>query len=462
MFLEQWSRDRIHRSLKGSAEYSRRLDSSMLTRRDIESHHLLKLKETLVYVYHNSSFYRELFDKGGIDPGHIHDLKDLARVPFTTSSDLSDSPYKFLCVSLSDVERMYTLNTGGTTGAPKRIFFTEEDLNKITDYMGAAMKTVAVLAGAGDSGYRVAILLPDGERASQANLLSRAIEKYGGRPIRIDVSLDYRGQFDSIRENKPSIVFGAVSRLWRITQEARQSHNLADIGVKVLFVTSDYLSEATRNNLRNAWGGDVYCHYGMTEMGFGGLIECSAHSGFHVNEADFIFEIVDPTTSRAREPGHEGELVFTTLSRRGMPLIRYKTGDLSRLIIESCTCGVSALGRVDKVAKRNASIVRIGMEEMYPSMFADVVYTIPEVVDYQPFISREGSKDSLSIKVEVTEGETKLRGELTRRLSQIPAIQRNIKAGLLTNLRVELVEPGSLRVHGRAKRLIIDQRLTSL
>ena len=459
MFLEQWTCAKMGQRLKNESEYLNLWRSGGFTRATLEEYQFLKLKQTLDYVYQKSSFYQGLFDRAGIKPGNIQRLEELDKFPFVTSSDLAESPYRFLCVSLGDVGRIYTLNTGGTTGAPKRVFLGEIDLAEISDYMGAAIKTVAKLSGAGDSGYKVAILLPDGERASQANLLAMGIDNHGGIPIKMDISLDNQGQFACINELKPDIVFGSVFRLWRLTQQFKWSHDLTRIGVKVLFITSEYMSEAMREGFRSAWACDVYCHYGMTEMGFGGGIECDSHTGFHFNEADFLFEVIDPETGLSVSPGEEGELVLTTLHREAMPLIRYRTGDLSRLIVGPCECGASTLQRIGRVAKRIGAIVQLGTgDEVYPSMFDDALFTIPEVIDYQPVLVRYGSKENLSFKIEVTRGGTKVERGIIRKLLSISVINRNIEYGAMTEPRVELVEQGTLKRRGRTKKLIADER----
>lgn len=459
MFLEEWIHAKVQQGLEENPKYRAQMSSIKFSRAHIEEYQLLKLKKTLDYVCKNSSFYQGLLNKAKIKPSDIQSLEDLANIPFTEQSDLADSPYKFLCISLGAVGRIYTLNTGGTTGAPKRVFFSEEDMDEITDYMGAAMKTVATLGGAGNNGYTVAILLPNGERASQASLLARGIEKHGGIPTKIDITLDNQHQFGIIKELRPDIVFGSVFRLWRLTQDIRQSHDLTKIGVKILFLTSEYLSEVMRQELRNAWASDVYCHYGMTEMGFGGSIECDVHDGFHFNEADFLFEVVNQVTGQTLELGEEGELVLTTLSREGMPLIRYRTGDLSRLIAEHCTCGARVLHRTGRVTKRTASIVRLGTgDEIYPSIFSDVVFAVPEVIDYQTVLSNDGRKDNLVFQVEITIKNPGIEQELAEKLSTIPVIAKSINLGAMALPRVELVEQGSLRRQGRAKKLITDQR----
>ena len=457
IFLEQWIHNKIKQELRGNPELCLDLERQ-LTRKEIEDFQLFKLRGILSYALEKSLFYQNLFTKEGVRPEDVRSVDDLAEVPFTYPTDLAESPYRFLCISLAEVKRVYTFSTAGTTGNPKKVFFPSHELGEISDYMGAAMKTVAMCGGAGESDYTVFILLPDGKPDSQANLLAEGVKKYGGKPVKADLTLDAGEQIKTIAKTNPDILFGSVSRLWRMTQETKQSHELSQIGVKALFLTSEYLPRAMRQDLKEIWGSDVYLHYGMTEMGFGGGIECSAHNGFHFNETDFLFEVVDPLTGKRLECDEKGELAFTTLSRKGMPLIRYRTGDLACLTSKPCECGASTLQRIGEIRGRVKSEVKIGRGEVYPSLFDDALYKIPGLVDYRIFLDKEGERDSLTCKVELIERRKKVQEEIRRSLSEMPSIKEATEADLITEPQVELVDRGALKRKGRAKQHIIDNR----
>jgi phenylacetate-CoA ligase len=255
------------------------------------------------------------------------------------------------------------------------------------------------------------------------------------------------------------MLMGSAFRIYRITQEARQSHNLAKIGVKIIFITSEYLSPSMRRNLGDFWKAEVYHHYGMTEAGLAAAIECQAHDGFHFNEADFLFEVVDPSTGEVLKESEEGELVFTTLSREGMPLIRYRTGDISRLIHDPCECGACTLGRIGMITKRVGLIATIGQgQQIYPALFDDVLYAFPNIIDYRILLARERDKDCLTCKVELIEKEAGLEERLTESLLNIAPIKESFEANLLTRPRVKSVEPGEIKRAGRVKQRIIDNR----
>lgn len=448
MFLEGWIHNKIKQSIK----------IGKVSRNDLEDFQLYRLQRALDYVYEKSSFYRHLFDERKIKPKDVQSLDDLAHIPFTEPTNLAAEPYKLLCVSLGEVKRVFTLSTAGTTGPPKKVFFTQNELEEISDYMGAAMKSVAECGGIDKEGFVVQMLLPDGRPSSQAGLLAKGVRKVGARPALLDISLSPKEQLEAIKRGKPDIIFGSVSRIYRITQESKG--NLRDIGVKILFLTSEYLPRAMRERLKEVWDCDVYLHYGMTELGFGGGIECNAHDGFHFNECDFLFEVIDPETGEVLPNGKEGELVFTTLNRVSMPLIRYKTGDISKLTSGGCECGASTLRKIGKVSKRVKSMVKMGKgDEIYIALFDEAVYTVPEVIDYRVILEKDGKKESLIIKAEVTRKGKRVEENIYNAMLKIPQVRGNIDAGRMTEPKVELAKRGTLKRKGREKRTIEERNL---
>jgi phenylacetate-coenzyme A ligase PaaK-like adenylate-forming protein len=234
---------------------------------------------------------------------------------------------------------------------------------------------------------------------------------------------------------------------------------LSDKGVKVLFLAAEYLPDARRQELQKIWDCRVHTHYGLTEMGLGVAVECEARNGYHFNEADLLLEIVDPRTGKPVAAGHEGELVFTTLNREAMPLIRYRTHDISRLIVEPCPCGAASLLRIDKVKKRLESIVTLGSgDAMYPALFDDVLFEVPGLIDYQVVVSSVEGMDRLDFKIEMI-GECADRiSEIKKKLLSAPLIAKNLAAGRMKEPGLELAGFGALQSAGRAKKMIVDRR----
>jgi len=457
MFLEEWIRNTIEQEAGFSPIPER---TGGFTRQQLEDYQFHQLRKVIEYAYNQSAFYHDLFTRERIHPDSLPSLDDLASFPFTRPSDLASSPYRLLCVSQSQISRVFSFESSGTTGSPKKVFFTANDLEAITDYMGAAIKSVALSAGLGSSGYRVLILLPDGREASQLELLATGISKVGGLPIRGDVTLDAERQMEVISTHKPDIVFANTSRFHRISQYGQRHYALDKLGVKVIFLTSEYVSGSLREQLQHFWSSQVYVHYGMTEMGLAGGIECEAHDGYHFDEAEFLFEVVDPITGAVLRNGEEGELVFTTLSREAMPLIRYRTGDLSRLVNDACNCGATVLCRIGGTIARVESVVKIGERKIDLPMLDEILFGIPNVVDYQPTLTTEAGKDCLTLEIELSEQRPQIEPEVIEALKKQPLTRESLQSGSLSTPRIVVVEQGTLKLkrRGRGKRAILDKR----
>jgi phenylacetate-CoA ligase len=446
--IEKWIHQKI-RQATGKAD---------IARSDIESYQLDHLNDTIRYTKENSPFYGDLLaDIVGLDS-----LDDLERLPFTTPDDLAKQPYRLLCLSQSQIARTFCHFTTGTmTGRPKKIFFTHKDAAAIVDSMAAIMQSVMGAVGLEMAGRKVHIFLPNnGPPMSMAGLISRGVEQMGGIPVVGDCTAMTPEQIDQIERTRPELLMGSAFRIWRITQESRESHDLTSIGVKAIFITSEYLSTAMRLRIEEYWQAEVFHHYGMTEPGFVIGVECQAHDGFHFNETQLLFEVVDPSTGQVLKDGEEGELVFTTLQRDGMPLIRYRTGDVASLSRGTCGCGATTLTRIGTLPKRVGLIVTIGTgEQIYTSLFDEVLYQIPELIDYRIFIDRDGDIDTLTCKMEVLGNPSDLESRALEQLLAITPIQKSVESSSLAQPTVELVERGILRRGGRRmKRRVLDNR----
>jgi phenylacetate-coenzyme A ligase PaaK-like adenylate-forming protein len=267
-------------------------------------------------------------------------------------------------------------------------------------------------------------------------------------------------QIHEILENRPQVLMGSAFRIWRITQVGRESRDLREAGVKALFITSEYLSATMRARLEQAWGAEVFHHYGMTEPGFAIAVECERHDGFHYNESDLYFEVVDPKTGMPLKDGEEGELVFTSLRREAMPLIRYRTGDIASITRKPCPCGTS-LSRIGILRKKLGLIYRLESgEDIYSSIFDEALYEMDELIDYRLWLSREeDGKDHLHCVAELLGSDDSSKIRLQQRLLTVPVVERAVKMGFMTQPSVEVVPRETLRRGGRGmKRKIVDKR----
>jgi phenylacetate-CoA ligase len=456
MQLESWVFDVINANLAGDEEFRLFAGKNALThpaRSDVETYQLFMLRRTLRYCYANSAFYRRLFHSAGAPSEDIRTLEDLRQFPFTEPRHLSESPYQFLCTSQSAIARPYTFITSGTTGPKKKIFWTQTDLNRITDFMAAGIATVA------HPGETVLILLPDGKPNSQADLLRQGVLKMGAMPAIANSDLSANELLSAVEETRCSVIFGYTRKMFRLSVELAQSRNLRGRGVKVLFLAAEYLPPAMRQQLKSIWNCDIRTHYGLTEMGLGVAVECEAQNGFHFNEPDLLLEVVNPETGEPVPPGEEGELVFTTLTREAMPLIRYRTHDLSRIISRTCPCGTSSLLKIDIVNKRLESIATIGDGDLiHPASFDDVLFEIPGLLDYQLILTQRGARDLLHFKIEMAPGPPVAISQIREKLLASPLIARNLLTQAILEPAIELVDSGGLQSVGRAKKMIIDRR----
>jgi len=410
---------------------------------ELKQHQLSNLKKVLSYASKKSNFYRYL---AGYE---IRSLDDISKIPFTYPENLRKEPYKFLCVSLSEIKRVFSLYSSGTTGIPKRVFFTSGDLDKITDWMGVASKTVANCAGLSE-GYRVMQLLPDGKPMSQAKLSGEGARKVEARTITVEPGSDAQSVVELVKEHKPDILFGTPTRIYRITQQCKEQRDLNKLGIKVLYLSSEYTPKTMEARLKTFWGCEVYHYFGMTETGFAGGLDCQNYNAFHFDELDLLLEVIDPQTGDPLKEGN-GELVFTTLRREAMPLIRYRTGDLVELITGRCPCG-TCLKSLGRAVNRAESVEKLGTGEVSLIDFDEAMYTVPQVIDYQVVFDKSGKRDKVIVEVEVTEKKKEVKELISDALMQITQIKKNVEAGHIDKPEIEIVD--SIKREGRAKKTI--------
>jgi phenylacetate-CoA ligase len=225
--------------------------------------------------------------------------------------------------------------------------------------------------------------------------------------------------------------------------------------IKGVLLSSDYVPQAIVDEVAQMWGCPIFEHYGMTEMGLGGGVQCSAHEGYHVREADLFFEIIDPGTAQPVPEGETGEVVFTTLTRKGMPLIRYRTGDLARFIPEPCPCG-TILKRLDRIQGRltGAVVLDKGQQLSIPDL-DDVVFSVPGILDYQAEVYGREGKAHLRLKVHAEAGVSKEAGAtLSEALGRTHLLKKAVAEGTLVLDTITFGVAGT----GVAKRRILDLR----
>lgn len=336
-----------------------------LTRADLVACQTVRLAETFAWARQHSPFYRRLF----ADIDAPASLDDLRRLPFTTADDLRRNDPPLLCVSQSEISHVVTLDTSGTSGPPKRLFFTADDLEATTDFFRHGM---SVFTRPGD---RVAILFPGARPGSVGDLLAEALRRLGAVPIAAGWPQDTAATAALLERERPDVVAGAPVAVLAVARHAPQ------LRVRAALLSSDHAAASLRAALERLWGCEIFDHYGMTETGLGGGVECGAHAGCHMRDHELLVEIVRPDSGEPVAPGEIGEVVFTTLVRRGLPLIRYRSGDLSRLLPGACACG-SPLARLERIRGRIGEGIAFGTGQLRMAALDEALFARPEVVDF--------------------------------------------------------------------------------
>jgi phenylacetate-coenzyme A ligase PaaK-like adenylate-forming protein len=328
---------------------------AVLDRKSLEAWQLERLRETVAYALSNSAFYRERFAGTAdwfMDGKGLMSLADLDKLPFTMPEDVAAQGARMVCVPARDVSRIVTLqplSTTGTTGEPKRVWFTEADQELMTDYIHHGLQ---VMTGSADV---FLVLMPCERPGSVGDLVALGVERIGSRAVRLGAI-----PADGSRDEEALEVmrtYGVTTGLMTARTAARLARKSAgDAGIKAkmrtVLLSAQFVSDEDLKDIETLWACKAFEHYGMTEMGLGGAMACDVREGYHPREADLLFEIVGPDTGAVLPDGEYGEVVFTTLTRQAMPLIRYRTGDHSRFLPEPCRCG-SVLKRLDKVGDRS-------------------------------------------------------------------------------------------------------------
>ena len=413
----------------------------------LEDYQLRRVNEIIDYARRNAPFYRRHL--ASLPAAPLSALSDIARIPFTTPSDLADNPSGFLAVRQDDVARIVTLRTSGSTGEAKRLFFTEGDLELTVDFFHHGMSTLV------RPGQRVVVLLPGERPDSVGDLLVRGLR-------RMDVhALAYGPVTDPLHAARAVASFGAHCLVGIPTQvlAVARSRAGAAIGkgsIESVLLSTDYVPRAIAETLEEVWGCRVFTHYGMTEMGLGGGVECEALDGYHLREGDLYFEVVDHETGEACPDGAMGEVVFTTLTRRGMPLIRYRTGDIARIIPQPCPCG-SVLRRMERVRGRWDGNVRLGPEcTLTLSDMDEALFRLPDLLDYRVTVSKgRDGRFRLHIDVHRAEGGSPTDREVLQMLNEVDAIRKGIAGASLEIPTVRFSADGRWTTTGVSKRKIV-------
>ena len=408
---------------------------------------LKRLKETVRQAL-KTPFYKKRLKEAGINSADdIKSLEDLKKIPFTTKDDLrSCYPQGLLAVSLEEIIRIHT--SSGTTGIPTVIYHTREDIHDWTDLV--ARSIVATGATKKDIFQN---MMSYGMFTGGLGLHYGA-ERAGMMVIPIGGGNTKR-QIQLMKDFKTTVLHITPSYCLHIHSKLEEcGAAVKDLSLKKAYLGAEPYSENTRKKVEALFGIDVYNSYGLSEMnGPGVSFECVYKCGMHTWEDAYILEIINPKTGQELGDEKEGEIVFTTLSRRATPILRYRTRDLAFGYKGICKCKRTHR-RLSRITGRTDDMLIVNGVNVYPSQIEEVIMRIPEVgTNYQIQLEKEGTLDKLIVKVEIySKMFTGDVGALDRLKEKI---KDNLRASIIINSIVELHEPGSLPVsEGKAKRVV--------
>ncbi|WP_435363905.1 phenylacetate--CoA ligase PaaK [Haloarchaeobius sp. DYHT-AS-18] len=357
-----------------------------------------RLRETVEHVYENVPWYREQFEEAGITPEDIETLEDITKLPFTTKEDIRDNyPTDLFAVDRSELRRIHA--SSGTTGKPKIVGYTEDDLGVWREVMARSLK-----AGGVDPGMMVqnaygyglftgGLGFHDGIQELGASVIPTG----GGNTAR---------QLDMLQDLESDVLCCTPSYCLYLAEQAEErGMDLRDLPLSRVVIGAEPFTDPMREEIEEALGVTAVDVYGLSEIiGPGVSIECAeAQDGLHLWEDHFYPEVLDPETGEPVEEGEEGELVITSLTKQALPMIRYRTGDMTRLNYDTCDCGRTMV-RMDNITGRSDDLLIIRGVNVYPSQIEEVMLDMEDVAPYYRIdLYRKGNLDTLELTVEYHE-----------------------------------------------------------
>lgn len=418
-----------------------------MSRAEIEAIQLQRLQETVKRVYEKVVPYRQKMEETKVKPEDIKNLKDLRRLPFITKQDMRDNyPFGLFAVPKDQLVRIHA--SSGTTGKPTVVGYTKKDFEIWTE----CVSRIAAMGGATEKD--VAQICFGYGMFTGALGLHFGLENMGAAIVPSSTG-NTEKQIMFMKDFGTTLLVATPSYALRIGEVAKQMgiDPKTDLQVKIGLVGSELLTEAMRTEMHKLWGEDmlVTSNYGMSElMGPGVSGECEQLRGMHVNEDFFIPEIIDPKTEEVLPPGEKGELVITCIYKEALPLIRYRTKDITRLNYEPCKCGRTTV-RMENLDGRTDDMLKIRGVNVFPSQIEEVLLGIDEIgPHYEIIVTRKDHSDILKIRVELMEPMDAYK--------ELQALEKKIKQRLRIVLgldaKIRMESPNTLqRFEGKAQRV---------
>ncbi len=416
------------------------------SRDEIRAVQLERLKSTVARCYNNVAHYRKKLDEAGVHPDDIKSLDDIRKIPFTVKDDLRDNyPYNLFAVPMREVVRIHA--SSGTTGKPTVVGYTKADI----DMWAECVARLACAAGA--TADDVAQITFGYTLFTGAFGLHYGLEKMGASIIPISGGNTER-QLAIMEDFGTTVLVGTPSYALYMAEVAKKKGiDKSKLKLRIGMFGGEGHTEEMRREIEEAWGIIDTENYGLSEvLGPGVSGECYIKNGMHIAEDHFYCEVVDKNTLEPVPDGQPGELVITSLSKEALPILRYRTKDITWLIPEKCECGRTSL-RMAKVQGRTDDMLIIRGVNVFPSQIESVLLGIEDIgPHYEIIVRKDGYMDKIEVLVEVIDA------SLLDKFSALEALERKIQHALYTVLNIDaavkLVEPESLkRFEGKAKRV---------
>ncbi len=423
-------------------------ETETMPRSQIEQVQLERLKWVVKHCYENVEFYHHRLNAAGVTPDKIKTLSDIQYIPYTTKADLRDNyPFGMFGASMKKIVRIHA--SSGTTGKPTVVGYTQRDLEN----WSSLVARLVMAAGASEDDI-VQIAFGYGLFTGALGL-HYGLEKIGATVVPTS-SGNTQKQVMLMKDFGTTAIVSTPSYALYMAEVAEEmGYRKEDFKVKLGLFGSEGCTEEMRDKIEQAWGLFATDNYGMSElMGPGVAGECRERRGMHIAEDHFLAELIDTKTENViTQEGRAGELVITTLTKEGFPVLRYRTKDITKLDFEPCACGRTH-ARMHKIMGRSDDMLKIRGVNVFPSQIESVLIAIPQVgPHYQLIVRREGYMDTLEVLVELIDG------TLLEKYAQLEALQREIHDKLKTVLgidcKVNLAEPKSIqRFQGKAQRIV--------
>ncbi|KOH46740.1 phenylacetate--CoA ligase family protein [Sunxiuqinia dokdonensis] len=411
-----------------------------------------RLIDTVQRIYHSIPSYRKKMQEVGLVPGDIKSIDDLSKLPFTTKQDLRDNyPFGMFTVPMSEIVRVHA--SSGTTGKPTVVGYTRKDLNTWAEVVTRTL----CMAGVHRNDM---VQIAYGYGLFTGGLgMHYGCENLGASVIPISGG-NTQKQLQLMQDFGTSVIACTPSYSLFLAEAMEEAGiKKEDLNLRVGIFGAEPWTEEMRREIESKLGLKAIDIYGLSEViGPGVSCECEHQCGMHINEDHFVPEIIHPETLEPMPAGEVGELVFTTVTKEGIPIIRYRTRDLTRLIYDQCACG-RTLVRMEKCKGRSDDMLIIRGVNVFPSQIESVLLDMSETEPhYLLIVEREGNLDSLKLMVEVQE---QFFSDEVKKLEVLrKKITHNIQSTLGISVQVKLVEPKTIeRTAGKAKRVIDNRKM---